>query len=74
MADLVDEAEQLIAHRMEVRLMAIRNEINKPVRVAENCESCDQPIGEARRKILPGTTLCVHCKTVDETLGKHIYR
>ncbi len=26
------------------------------------CEECDAPIPEARRRIIPGVRLCVHCQ------------
>ena len=34
------------------------------------CEDCGDPIGEARLKVRPVTTLCIECKTVQERLEK----
>ncbi|OIN38394.1 conjugal transfer protein TraR [Salmonella enterica subsp. enterica serovar Sarajane] len=33
--------------------------------------SCGNPIPEARRKIFPGVTLCVDCRSFQEKQGKH---
>jgi phage/conjugal plasmid C-4 type zinc finger TraR family protein len=30
---------------------------------AENCEECDTPILQARRKAIPGCQLCAFCQT-----------
>lgn len=34
------------------------------------CESCEEPIGEARLKARPVTTLCIDCKTEQERQEK----
>lgn len=41
---------------------------------AEICEMCDNEIPEARRKQLPGVTLCVECKTAEEQRDKRYGR
>lgn len=36
----------------------------------EFCDSCGDDIPEARRKAIPGVTLCIHCATLEERKGK----
>jgi phage/conjugal plasmid C-4 type zinc finger TraR family protein len=33
---------------------------------ATNCEECDQPIPEARRRAIPGVQLCIACQSAAE--------
>lgn len=39
----------------------------------EHCEECGNEIPEARRKALPGVTLCIGCKQTDEHKDRMIY-
>jgi phage/conjugal plasmid C-4 type zinc finger TraR family protein len=37
-----------------------------------NCEECEAPIPEARRKALPGVRLCIGCQTEMERQQKNV--
>lgn len=74
MADLVDEADLIIAQRVEVRIMAIRQQLHGPEQEIKDCEACGQPIGDARRHVMPGAMLCVYCQSFAEQRRKHFLR
>lgn len=38
---------------------------------ATECEECDRPIPEARRKAIPGVRLCVQCQAALEKKDAH---
>ncbi len=44
---------------------AVRNQLAKQAEKpsAEFCEECGEDIPEARRKLVPGVQLCIHCQT-----------
>lgn len=43
----------------------VRNQLAKQAAQpsAEFCEECGEDIPEARRKLVPGVQLCIHCQT-----------
>ncbi len=65
MADLADMAQERIEQQLEISL---RNMRRKEEPSAEFCESCGEEIPEKRRIALPGVTLCVDCKSLEEAL------
>jgi len=38
---------------------------------ATNCDECDAPIPEARRKAIPGVRLCIDCQSAHEKQQTH---
>ncbi|MHB2246421.1 TraR/DksA family transcriptional regulator [Pseudomonas fitomaticsae] len=70
MADIADFANDLVQERLD-QALAARNAA-KPALAAHSflfCETCDEPIPEARRLAQPGCTQCVGCLSVDEVKG-----
>lgn len=74
MPDVVDEADLITAQVIEMRVMAIRQQLHVPEYRAEDCEACGLPIDHGRRKAMPGATLCVYCQSSEEQRGKHFLR
>lgn len=67
-ADIADFANDLVQERLDQALAA--RTAAKPASAAHSflfCEGCDDPIPEARRLALPGCTLCVICRSIDES-------
>ncbi|WP_323933811.1 TraR/DksA family transcriptional regulator [Aeromonas hydrophila] len=63
------------ARRTTDRMLAIQlaNQVGKGRYQGESlhqCEECDDPIPEERRRHIPGVRLCVPCKTRLERLGR----
>ncbi|MFQ2254019.1 TraR/DksA family transcriptional regulator [Aeromonas hydrophila] len=63
------------ARRTTDRMLAVQlaNQVGKGRYQGESlhqCEECDDPIPEARRRHIPGVRLCVPCKTRLERLGR----
>ncbi|WP_323975899.1 TraR/DksA family transcriptional regulator [Aeromonas hydrophila] len=63
------------ARRTTDRMLAVQlaNQVGKGHYQGESlhqCEECDDPIPEARRRHVPGVRLCVPCKTRLERLGR----
>ncbi|WP_018871910.1 DksA/TraR family C4-type zinc finger protein [Thioalkalivibrio sp. ALJ16] len=57
-----DGAEQeQIDHTVEDALQRVRSQIPAGESLTE-CEECDAPIPEGRRRALPGVRLCVTCQ------------
>lgn len=50
-----------IAHSIEDEVARARSRLPRGQSLAE-CEECDEPIPEARRKALPGVRLCLACQ------------
>lgn len=59
MADAVDRANEYVQAMVDTRLARLHRYAGDG---PAECESCDQPIPEARRQALPGVTLCIHCQ------------
>jgi phage/conjugal plasmid C-4 type zinc finger TraR family protein len=69
-ADIADFANDLVQERID-QALAARN-ATKPALVAHSflfCETCDDPIPEARRLAQPGCTQCVGCLSLAELKG-----
>lgn len=63
------------ARRTTDRMLAVQlaNQVGKGRYRGESlhqCEECDDPIPEERRRHIPGVRLCVPCKTRLERLGR----
>ncbi|WP_095139963.1 TraR/DksA family transcriptional regulator [Pseudomonas sp. Irchel s3a10] len=70
MADIADFANDLVQERID-QALAARNAA-KPALAAHSflfCETCDDPIPEARRLAQLGCTQCVGCLSVNELKG-----
>ncbi|WP_081009836.1 TraR/DksA C4-type zinc finger protein [Pseudomonas asplenii] len=67
MADEADFANDLVQERLD-RALASRRANASAVAVHSFmfCESCDDPIPEARRLAIRGCTLCVTCQGINE--------
>jgi DnaK suppressor protein len=63
--------ELRIRDRERRLIMKIREALNR-IETGEFgiCESCEEPIGEARLRARPVTTLCIDCKTEQERKEK----
>ncbi|MBX8469730.1 TraR/DksA family transcriptional regulator [Pseudomonas sp. RIT778] len=69
MADIADFANDLVLERVD-QALAARNAA-KPALAAHSflfCETCDEPIPEARRLAQPGCTQCVGCLAIEEMM------
>ncbi|WP_460095893.1 TraR/DksA family transcriptional regulator [Pseudomonas sp. S3_C01] len=67
MADIADFANDLVQERIDQALAA--RSAFKPAIPGHSllfCESCDDPIPEARRLAQQGCTQCVNCQSIDE--------
>ena len=62
--DNIDRASLLETQDRERALLKQANK-QKPVGSAI-CLLCDEPVPEARQKILPHATLCVDCQRIEE--------
>ena len=62
--DNIDRASLLETQDRERTLLKQANK-QKPVGSAI-CLLCDEPVPEARQKILPHATLCVDCQRIEE--------
>ena len=63
MADVVDRAAGYVEKELEYRIAEARAGAepatsNGPA----ECEDCEEPIPEARRKAVPGCTRCIECQ------------
>ncbi len=59
--DKAMEIEELL------RTIALNQPRSKPVaHHATDCEECGDPIGEARKKVMPSARLCLSCQTLLE--------
>lgn len=69
MADIIDTAQEHAAEMLELQIAAARPKAS----VASNtfCECCDEPIPEARRRIVQGVTHCVTCQEINESKSVH---
>jgi len=68
-ADIADFANDLVQERID-QALAARN-ATRPALVAHSflfCETCDDPIPEARRLAQPGCTQCVGCLAIEEMM------
>ncbi|TNB91782.1 TraR/DksA family transcriptional regulator [Pseudomonas jessenii] len=71
MADIADFANDLVQERID-QALAARLLAAKPALAAHSflfCETCDDPISEARRLAQPGCTQCVGCLSLVELRG-----
>ena len=59
----VAQINNLISNQNAVDLVRsqLAKQAEKPS--AEFCEECGEDIPEARRKLVPGVQLCIHCQT-----------
>ena len=67
MADFADRASKVTADQ---EAMALANIQKYEGESEEDCLKCGVKIPEARRKHVPGCTLCVDCKSVEELRSK----
>ena len=69
MADSMDFVQQRVEEELARNLA---NAKQHPTGASEFfCLSCDDVIPEARRRALPGVSLCVTCKSLDELKSAH---
>ncbi|MEM6160124.1 TraR/DksA C4-type zinc finger protein [Erwinia sp. P6884] len=64
MADIIDEAMEVIDLNAEIKVAVIRSQLSQPGRMT--CENCDEEIPAARRQLLPSVTTCVTCQEILE--------
>ena len=77
--DPIDQASLESERNFELRIRDRERKLISKIRQALDriesggfgeCEDCGDPIGEARLKARPVTSLCIECKTVQERLEK----
>jgi len=65
-----EDARVIYAEQFQTDLALLkhrqRNRIDPNAVSASECEICGNPIPEARRVAVPGVTLCVDCKNVED--------
>nr|WP_294103580.1 TraR/DksA family transcriptional regulator [Providencia sp.] len=71
MSDVIDRANDHAALVLEQNIQAARKPVNGVS--AFECENCDHPIPEARRKAVMGCTFCIDCQTLFELKEKHYH-
>ncbi|EAR0283719.1 conjugal transfer protein TraR [Salmonella enterica subsp. enterica] len=71
MSDEADDAYTVTEQLTVTGINRIRQKIVCAGVPVYNCRSCGNPIPEARRKIFPGVTLCVGCRSFQEKQEKH---
>ncbi|EAA9074268.1 TraR/DksA family transcriptional regulator [Salmonella enterica subsp. enterica] len=62
--DTLDAASELTQQRIEMAVAAHR--LNHSAVSATHCEECQIDIPELRRKLIPGTRLCIDCAKFHE--------
>ena len=66
-----EEAEMAQIHSIHLHMNAVAQVQARLAKQAQNpsleeCEECGEPIPEARRLLIPGVTMCVYCKALQE--------
>jgi len=66
-----EEAEIAQIRSLQIHMEAVAKVRQEMEKLAENpsaefCEDCGDDIPEARRKLIPGVQLCVHCQDFRE--------
>ncbi|MGJ0193865.1 TraR/DksA C4-type zinc finger protein [Pantoea sp. RRHST58] len=64
MADIIDEAMEVISLTETAEVEAIRRRLARPGRTT--CENCGEEIPAERRELLPSVTTCVGCQEILE--------
>lgn len=67
--DVIDHANEICEMDLTYRIRNIRMQNQSSNESATDCENCGKKIPLARRKAMPGCTLCVACKTAQESGG-----
>jgi len=69
MADSMDLVQQRVQEELARN---VANAINRPIGASEFfCLSCGEELPEARRRALPGVSVCVTCKELSELKSAH---
>ena len=68
--DLIDRATQYAERMLAAQLDSQLGRSHYQGESRHQCEECDDPIPEERRRHVPGVRLCVPCKTRLERLGR----
>lgn len=65
MVDEIDRDQEFNEQQLEVMITRARS---TPVHAAASsfCHGCGEAIPENRRRLLPGTSLCIECQTESE--------
>ena len=66
MSDFIDTT---VSREAEILGAAVANRVKYQGFSAHECETCGEPIPEARRLALPGCVLCVDCASRKEARG-----
>lgn len=64
MADIIDEAMEVIDLTADAKVAVIRRQLSRPG--CRHCENCAEEIPLARRQLLPSVTTCVTCQEILE--------
>ncbi|MFM5815281.1 TraR/DksA family transcriptional regulator [Aeromonas dhakensis] len=69
----MDDIDRANHHAASMLAAQLTNQVGKGRYQGESlhqCEECDDPIPEGRRRHIPGVRLCVPCQTRLERLGR----
>lgn len=69
MSDEIDRANDHAVLVLESQIAAARTTAAGVS--AFECEECDKPIPESRRRAVIGCTMCIDCQVIDELKNKH---
>lgn len=71
MADIADQAGELIERRHEELLERLRQRHTPPPNLTGRCKSCREAIEPERLERQPNAERCTECQTSHETRRKH---
>ncbi|ALP42119.1 TraR/DksA family transcriptional regulator [Aeromonas schubertii] len=69
----MDDIDRANRHAERMLTVALANQVGKSQRQGESlteCEECDDPIPEGRRRHVSGVRLCITCQTRRERLRR----
>lgn len=68
MPDICDRADEDMLFLASLRAQTSKTPLQES---ATHCQSCDDPIPEKRRALLPGVQICASCQSLSEDVINH---
>lgn len=68
MPDICDRADEDMLFLASIRSQTNETQLQDS---ATHCQSCEDPIPEKRRKLLPGVQTCAACQSLSEDVINH---
>ncbi|SOC41595.1 TraR/DksA family transcriptional regulator [Rhizobium subbaraonis] len=62
--------EERLERERDVAIARARSALKQPG--ADDCEDCERPIREARRRAMPSATRCISCQEAAESRGRRV--